>query len=69
MTLGEHFREFRRRLFIAAASVLVASIVAGLFYDQVFAFLSEPFNDYTARQPAEHDQPQLRRGHVARCPT
>ena len=24
MTLGEHFREFRRRLFIAAASVLVA---------------------------------------------
>ena len=36
MTLSEHFREFRRRLFIAAASVLVASIVAGLFYDQVF---------------------------------
>ena len=27
MTLGEHFREFRRRLFIAAASVLVASLV------------------------------------------
>ena len=46
MTLGEHLREFRRRLFIAAASVLVASIVAGLFYDQVFNFLSEPFNDY-----------------------
>ena len=36
MTLGEHFREFRRRLFIAAASVLVASIVAGFYYDQVF---------------------------------
>ena len=34
MTLGEHFREFRRRLFIAAASVLVASIVAGIFYDR-----------------------------------
>ena len=46
MTLGEHLREFRRRLFIAAASVLVASIVAGLFYDQVFNFLSEPFNEY-----------------------
>jgi sec-independent protein translocase protein TatC len=46
MTLGEHFREFRRRLFLAAAAVLVASIVAGLFYDQIFAFLSEPFNDY-----------------------
>ena len=38
MTLGEHFREFRRRLFIAAASVPVASIVAGIFYDQVFDF-------------------------------
>ena len=51
MTLGEHFREFRRRLFVAAASVLVASIVAGLFYDQVFAFLSEPFNDYKRANP------------------
>ena len=51
MTLGEHFREFRRRLFIAAAAVLVASIVAGIFYDQVFAFLSEPFNDYKRANP------------------
>ncbi len=40
MTLGEHFREFRRRLFIAAASVLVASIVAGFYYNQVFQFLT-----------------------------
>ena len=51
MTLGEHFREFRRRLFIAAVSVLVLSIVAGIFYDQVFAFLSEPFNDYRLANP------------------
>ena len=49
MTLGEHFREFRRRLFIAAASVLVASIVAGFYYDQVFAFLKQPFADYQRR--------------------
>jgi sec-independent protein translocase protein TatC len=42
MTLGEHFREFRRRLFICAASVFVASIVAGYFYDEVFAFLRRP---------------------------
>ena len=41
----------RRRLFIAAAAVLVASIVAGVFYDQVFAFLSEPFNDYRRANP------------------
>ncbi len=51
MTLGEHFREFRRRLFIAAASVFVASIVAGLFYDQVFAFLKRPFAQYQAANP------------------
>jgi len=51
MTLGEHFREFRRRLFIAAASVLVASIVAGLFYDQVFDFLTRPFYEYAASNP------------------
>ena len=51
MTLTEHFKEFRRRLFIAAAAVLVASIVAGVFYDQVFAFLSEPFNDYRRQNP------------------
>ena len=49
--LGEHFREFRRRLFIAAASVLVLSIVAGIFDEQVFAFLSEPFNDYRLANP------------------
>ena len=51
MTLGEHFREFRRRLFIAAASVLVASLVAGFYYDKVFAFLSEPFNEYKRANP------------------
>jgi sec-independent protein translocase protein TatC len=51
MTLGEHFREFRRRLFIAAASVMVASIVAGFYYDQVFAFLKQPFADYQEANP------------------
>jgi sec-independent protein translocase protein TatC len=51
MTLGEHFREFRRRLFIAAASIAVAAVVAGIFYDQVFDFLSEPFNEYKRANP------------------
>lgn len=51
MTLSEHFREFRRRLVIAASSVLVASIVAGFFYERVFAFLSAPFNEYKAANP------------------
>ena len=51
MTLAEHFREFRRRLFIAAAAVLVASIVAGIFYDQVFAVLTAPFYEYAHNNP------------------
>ncbi len=51
MTLAEHFREFRRRLFFAAAAVSVAAIVAGIFYNRVFAFLSEPFNEYKLANP------------------
>lgn len=51
MTLAEHFREFRRRLFIAAAALLVAAIVAGVFYDQVFLFLAEPFYQYKEANP------------------
>ena len=51
MTLAEHFREFRRRLFISAAAVLVVSIVAGIFYDEIFAFLAEPFYTYARANP------------------
>ena len=52
MTLGEHFKEFRRRLFLAAAAVLVTSIVAGVFYDQVFAFLTAAVRRVPAGEPA-----------------
>jgi sec-independent protein translocase protein TatC len=51
MTLAEHLREFRRRLFLAAGAVLVASVLAGVFYDQVFDFLTEPFDDYRRANP------------------
>ncbi|MBR7742304.1 twin-arginine translocase subunit TatC [Phycicoccus sp. BSK3Z-2] len=51
MTLAEHFREFRRRLFVAAASVLVTAIVAGIFYDRVFQFLTAPFYAYADANP------------------
>lgn len=51
MTLGEHFREFRRRLFVAALAVLITALVAGVFYDRVFDFLSQPFYDYKAANP------------------
>ncbi len=51
MTLGEHFREFRRRIVIAAAAVLIASIVAGIYYDRVFLMLTAPFYEYADRNP------------------
>jgi sec-independent protein translocase protein TatC len=51
MTLAEHFREFRRRLFIAALAIVAASIVAAIFYDQVFAALTAPFYDYAEASP------------------
>lgn len=51
MTLGEHFREFRRRLFTAALAITIASVVAGIFYDQVFEFLKRPFAEYQEANP------------------
>lgn len=51
MTLGEHLREFRRRLVICAASVFIASITAGFFYDEIFAVLTAPFYEYADSNP------------------
>jgi sec-independent protein translocase protein TatC len=51
MTLGEHFREFRRRLVICAASIFVAAIVAGFFYNEISTFLQAPFRAYQENSP------------------
>lgn len=51
MTLAEHFREFRRRLFISAVAIVVAAIVAGVFYDQIFNALTAPFYEYADSSP------------------
>ncbi|MGL5849741.1 MAG: twin-arginine translocase subunit TatC [Phycicoccus sp.] len=51
MTLGEHLREFRRRLLIAAVAVLVTSVVAAFYYQPIFDFLSEPFDRYKEDNP------------------
>jgi len=44
MTLMEHLREFQTRLFRAVLGILAGSIVAWIFYDQLFHFVEEPFN-------------------------
>ncbi len=44
MTLLEHLREFQIRLFRAVLGILAGSIVAWIFYEQLFAFVEAPFN-------------------------
>jgi sec-independent protein translocase protein TatC len=53
MTLIEHLRELRSRLFKAVLSVVVVSIVAAFFYAEIFEFLTEPFNSVVKRLAAE----------------
>jgi len=42
MTLGEHLSELRRRLLIAALSVLFFTIIAFIFIDPIIVFLRQP---------------------------
>lgn len=42
MPLGEHLRELRNRLFKSIAAILVVTIVAAFFYNELIAFLVEP---------------------------
>lgn len=51
MSLGDHLREFRRRVLIAAGTVVVTAIAAGLNYERIFIFLTDPFYDYKRANP------------------
>ncbi len=42
MTLREHLDELRKRLFFSLVFVLIASVAAFVFRDQIFAFLLKP---------------------------
>ena len=53
MTLIEHLRELRSRLFKAVLAVVVVSIAAAFFYAEIFEFLTEPFNSVVKRLAAE----------------
>lgn len=50
MTLIEHLRELRNRVFFAAVAVVVFSIAAAVFFKRVFAFLIGPY----CALPASH---------------
>jgi sec-independent protein translocase protein TatC len=42
MTLVEHLKELRNRLFVAVIAVIVASIVAWFFYNDIYHLLTRP---------------------------
>ena len=44
-TLAEHLRELRTRLLRSLIAILVFSVVAWFFYDEIFVFLREPIED------------------------
>jgi sec-independent protein translocase protein TatC len=44
MSLGDHFRELRARIMRIALYLVVATIVALFFYDQLFQLILDPYN-------------------------
>jgi len=52
MSLGDHLREFRRRLFIAAAALIVCSVVGWYLFDIIYEHLTAPIANI-ARQRGE----------------
>ena len=55
MPLLDHLRELRQRLFVSVVAIVIASIVAGLFYDQLLALLQNPFEDSVRPLAEEQD--------------
>ncbi len=49
MTLTEHLRELRRRMFISAIAIVVGFVVGWLVYDWLFDLLMEPFDSAVDR--------------------
>ncbi|HET7173739.1 MAG TPA: twin-arginine translocase subunit TatC [Nocardioidaceae bacterium] len=44
MTLSEHLRELRNRLFVSVCAVLLAMILAWIFYNRLFGLLLDPYD-------------------------
>jgi len=53
MPLTEHLRELRSRLVKSGIAILLGMVVGWVYYPQLFAWLSRPFNDVVAQ--AESD--------------
>ena len=49
MSIGDHLRELRNRLFISALGVLVMSVVGYVLYEQAFSLITRPIDAANAR--------------------
>ena len=49
MSIGDHLRELRNRLFISALGVLVMSVVGYLLYERAFSLITRPIEAANAR--------------------
>ncbi len=53
MSLSDHLRELRRRLVRSGIAIAIGMVVGWIYYDQIFKWLSEPFNNVVAEAQAE----------------
>lgn len=53
MTLGDHFRELRKRLFLAALGIVLGTAAGWLLSDYIFAALQGPIDEIAAEQGRE----------------
>ena len=51
MPLTEHLRELRIRLVRSVLAIIVCTILAAFFYDQLFDLVTEPFNSIRDEHP------------------
>jgi sec-independent protein translocase protein TatC len=54
MTLTEHLREFRNRLFISVAAIVVGTIVAWIFYGHIATWLLQPIEHVRVQLAQQH---------------
>ena len=49
MSIGDHLRELRQRLFVSAAGVMVMTVVGYLVYERAFALITRPIEQANAK--------------------
>ena len=49
MSIGDHLRELRQRLFVSAAGVMVMTVVGYLLYERAFALITRPIEQANAK--------------------